>query len=391
MWPLARLRSRSPSSIPVPSSATTNVADEVSRLSATVARLAPAWRTTLLSSSRAAPNSRSSTGVCDAVRPAVEVDVDGEVVTAAAGDEVADRLRQTDAVEHRRVQLGDGRAQHARRFGEGVVDAGERPGVIAVADVLQVVAGGEDVLQRAVVQPLRQHLALALLDVDEVVEEAGAVGDQLADRPDAASAGCATGRSPRSRRWRASACAWRSIRWARRWPPAWPSSPARYTSTVGTTTAAQMPGRSCVAASTGSRKKPTTSTSDDQLSLASIPASSVRVASTARSTNRPSQAHWATAGTARPRPATERRRRRRRSRDDDPVRHSGLRRRHDGEGEGEEHDERAAQQQLEAHPPVGVLEHGRRQLQHRIHPGPYADPAPVREERWPRARSGCEW
>ena len=70
---------------------------------------------------------------------------------------------------------------------------------------------------------------------------------------------------------------------------------SRYATTVGPTTAAQMPGRSWVAASTGSRKKPTTSTSDVQLSLASIPASRVSVATTARSTNNPSQAHLATA------------------------------------------------------------------------------------------------
>ena len=71
---------------------------------------------------------------------------------------------------------------------------------------------------------------------------------------------------------------------------------SRYTSTVGMTTAAQMPGRSWVAARTGSRKKPTTSTSDAQLSLASLPASSARVATTTRSTNSPSHAHRATAG-----------------------------------------------------------------------------------------------
>ena len=319
------------------------------------------------------------------------VDVDGEVVTAGAGGEVADRLGETDAVEHGRVQLGDGRAQHARRFREGVVDARERPRVIAVADVLQVVAGGEEVLQGAVVQSFREHLALALLDVHEVVEEAGAVGDAAVRSPGRASAGSATGRSPRSRRWRASPCASRSSRWARRWPPASPSSPA------GTRApSARRRRRRCRGAAGWRRARAAGRSRRRARRTPSCrwprcPASSVSVATTARSTNRPSQAHRATAGppvhAQRPKATAPTRV----DGDDHVVRRPRVVRRHDGEGEGEEHHERAAQQQLEADPPVGVLEHGRRQLQHRVHPCPYADPAPVREERWPRARSGCEW
>ena len=184
MWPLARLRARAPSSMPVPSSVTANVSGggvegQRHRCSAR-AGVADDVAQQLADRAEQQVVDRSA----HTVRPAAELDVDGEVVTAGAGGEVADRLGQTDAVEDSRVQLGHGRAEHARRFREGVVDAGERPRVIAVADVFQVVAGGEQVLQGAVVQSFREHLALTLLDVHEVVEEAGAVAHELSDRTD---------------------------------------------------------------------------------------------------------------------------------------------------------------------------------------------------------------
>ncbi len=70
------------------------------------------------------------------------------------------------------MQLADGPPQQPGGGGQGVVDPLDRLGV-AVAHVLQVHPGGQDVLQRAVVQRLRELAALPLLDVGQLGEQAG--------------------------------------------------------------------------------------------------------------------------------------------------------------------------------------------------------------------------
>ena len=65
---------------------------------------------------------------------------------------------------------------------------------------------------------------------------------------------------------------------------------------MGATTTAQTPGRSCVAASTGIRNRPLTSTSEVQLCSAASPVSNVIPASTARSTNSANHAHRTESG-----------------------------------------------------------------------------------------------
>ena len=50
------------------------------------------------------------------------------------------------------------------------------------SQILEVESRRQHVLQRAVVQPLRELSPLAILEVHEVVEQAGAVLQQPADR-----------------------------------------------------------------------------------------------------------------------------------------------------------------------------------------------------------------
>ena len=81
------------------------------------------------------------------------------------------------------MQLADGATQQPGRPGQRLVDPVDRLGV-AVADVLQVHPGGEHVLERSVVEGL-ELLALALLDVGQLDEQAGPGDRQGGDLHDA--------------------------------------------------------------------------------------------------------------------------------------------------------------------------------------------------------------
>jgi hypothetical protein len=114
--------------------------------------------------------------------PVVEVDVDDEAGSRGGVGEVPQGARQTAVAEHRGVELGDGRAQHPRRFAEGVIDAIHRLGGVSSGHVLEVESRRQHVLQRPVVQALGEAATLTLFQVHEPVEQVGAVLEQPSDR-----------------------------------------------------------------------------------------------------------------------------------------------------------------------------------------------------------------
>ena len=208
--------------MPTPSSATTSRARRSSaladRAASTVTRRArragprwPAAPVALRYSSGSAEVRRSSgqsRSVTSAAKPAARRGRVGQL---------AQRRGQPGPLQHRRVQLGHRRAQQPRRLGQRLLDPVERVRVAGVPGVVEVVPGGQHVLQRAVVQVFGQQLALALLDAGELGEQLGAGLHQPADRrppgtagsgqPDAAPApprprpGCAAAATPTAPRW----------------------------------------------------------------------------------------------------------------------------------------------------------------------------------------------
>ena len=79
------------------------------------------------------------------------------------------------------MQLGDRRAEQARGFVEGLPHPGNRL-IGARTDVVEILPGGEDILQFAVMQVLRKHLALAPFEADQLGQKVRAVPDQAVDR-----------------------------------------------------------------------------------------------------------------------------------------------------------------------------------------------------------------
>ena len=183
MWPPSRLRSAASASIPRPSSATSRRALPRSCERVTVAEVASACLTTLLSSSLAAAYSRPSTEVAELVAPTVELDRDRRPPGGRRRvGELAQGARQAGVLEHGRMQLRRGGAQQPRALRERKLQAGERLGVGTLAGVLEVMPRPQQVLQRAVVQTLGEHPALAILGAHQLPDQVGAILEQVTDR-----------------------------------------------------------------------------------------------------------------------------------------------------------------------------------------------------------------
>ena len=82
------------------------------------------------------------------------------------------------------MQLGHGGAQQPGGLGQGVVDAFELGRPIGIAHVVEVLPGGEHVLQRAIVQGLGEIALLALLEGQQFSDQLTAITDQAADGHD---------------------------------------------------------------------------------------------------------------------------------------------------------------------------------------------------------------
>jgi hypothetical protein len=79
------------------------------------------------------------------------------------------------------VQLGDRGPQVPGGLGQRVPDAAERRRVAGLAGLIEVLPGGEHVLQRTVVQVLGESAALPPLDVAQLGQEVRAVLHERAD------------------------------------------------------------------------------------------------------------------------------------------------------------------------------------------------------------------
>ncbi len=94
-----------------------------------------------------------------------------------------ERAGEPDRVEHLRVELEDRLTEVVERLAERLLGAPERRVVDDLRRLLHVVAGGEQVLDRVVVEPLGERLALALGGVQRVGEELLAHDGEVGDPP----------------------------------------------------------------------------------------------------------------------------------------------------------------------------------------------------------------
>ena len=69
------------------------------------------------------------------------------------------------------MKVEDGVAQLCHRLGESLVGAGDFPVRDALADLLEHVTNGKEILESVIVQRVRQSLALALLRLQCVAEQ----------------------------------------------------------------------------------------------------------------------------------------------------------------------------------------------------------------------------
>ena len=144
----SRVRARSPT----PSSETYSTISPRSRRTVTSTRVAAAWRAALASSSRASESSSSSRAPAASGRPPRAPRSAWAALLLGDGQQ---RRLQPAVVQHRRVQGAHHLAQAGEDGGEALLRGGERVLVAAAARQReQLVADGEQLLQRAVVQRL---------------------------------------------------------------------------------------------------------------------------------------------------------------------------------------------------------------------------------------------
>ena len=116
-------------------------------------------------------------------RPSVQVELGGEPATGGGRrDQVAQRGGQTGALQDRRMQLRHRRSQEPRRLQQCFLQPVEGFGCAGVAGLVEVLAGREHVLQRAVVQLLGERPPLAPFQVGQLGEQIGPGPHQPADR-----------------------------------------------------------------------------------------------------------------------------------------------------------------------------------------------------------------
>ena len=140
--------------------------------------MASACRTTLARSSRAAEKSSCSCGW----RPSYELEVEPKVSEhrRPLGDR-AQRGLEPRLLEDVRVQVEDRVAQLAHGLAQRRVGPVERRVGLRLARLLELVPGREQVLDRVVVEGLGERLALSLLGLERVREQARALVRQALD------------------------------------------------------------------------------------------------------------------------------------------------------------------------------------------------------------------